>query len=106
MYLAHPDLTNREEFTTILQPLLNQHTREGIDIQAVSEFVHITLSNSIRQRVVVLQSDFDKLDVVCSFCMETFAEESSLPIGPLARYTFVLRHPIGECTLSYLHTLF
>ena len=73
LYLAHPDLTNREEFATILRPLLQKHTRESIDLQAVYEFINSATANSIRQRLVVLRCDFEKLDRVRNFCMEAFA---------------------------------
>lgn len=40
-----------------------------------------------------------------TFFTYAFADDSDLNIGYLARYTFVLSLPLGECTKAYLQTL-
>ena len=39
------------------------------------------------------------------FFTQAFAEDSNLNIGYLARYTFVLSQPLGDCTKSHLQQL-
>ena len=41
MYPAYPDLTARDEFSTILVPLLNHNVKEKIYVKAIPEFITI-----------------------------------------------------------------
>ena len=102
MYLDYPDLTTRDEFATILGPLLNHLVKETIDIQEIQELITITKTESVRQRVVVIRCDYEKVELSRSFFMDAFAADSNLPIGNLYRYKFIPYQPVGTCTQHHL----
>jgi len=106
MYLAHPDLTLRKEFTTTLAPLIQSRFNRHIEFQVAPETENLdTDQGRISQRVLVVRSAYEETDTIRSFFTEAFSPESTMGIGFLARYTFVPGIPVGNCTKNHLVTL-
>jgi len=106
VYLAHPDLTLRKEFTTTLVPLILSRFNRPIEFQVAPETENLdTDQGCISQRVLVVRSAYEDTETIRSFFMEAFSPESNMGIGFLARYTFVPSIPVGNCTKNHLVTL-
>ena len=102
-YLAHPDLTHREEFQVHLPKLIEERFKSKIEFQVSPEKETVTVGKvKVAQRVLVLRCPYDALDKIRQFFMEAFSQNSQMEIRYLARYTFVPNHPIGSFTKSHL----
>ena len=106
LFLAHPNLTHRNDIWTTLAPLIEQHTGKRIEFQAVPEIETIeTPTNKVQQRVLVLRVPQEECNTMKIFFTQAFADDSTFNIAYLARYTFVPSQTLGDCTKSHLQQL-
>jgi len=106
MYLAHPDLTHRGDFQKFLSPLI--HTRFGreVEFSIAPEMLTVESENSkMSYRVLIVRTAYDDLERMRIFLTEAFADNSTMSIAYLARYTFVPVFPVGGITRKHLQNL-
>lgn len=102
-YMAHPDLTYRDDFQQQLPMLIEQRFGKNIEFQVSPESEIQELDGQrVSQRVLVARCPYEDVELIRSFFTEAFSPDSSLSIGYLARYVFVPSIPVGSCNKNHL----
>ena len=103
---GHPELTFRNEFQTVLKPLINDQFGRDIEFQVAPEVETIVIGQKrTSQRVIMVRCPLPEVENIRAFFSEAFSEDSVYDVGYLARYTFVTTHPVGECTKNHLRQI-
>ena len=103
---AHPELTHRSDFNSVLSPLLKNKFNRNIEFQVAPEKETITLGQrKMSQRVLMVRGPLEDIENLRAFFSEAFSEGSPYDIGFLVRYTFITSHPVGACTKHHLYSI-
>jgi len=105
-YLAHPDLTFRNEFQKYLPALIKNELNKVVEFQIAPENETVEMNNEkVSQRVLVARCPYEDTEKIRTFFMKIFSPDSEVEIGYLARYIFVPSMPVGTCSKSHLLAL-